>query len=220
MNDDTQSDLEKASERPRSPKEFAEDFAVNLNNVYYWMRRYGLGNRPEGKRSWELAPEDQRKLVELRGESRPRPSAPKRTHESQARGPARRVSESVESIRVKLNVDEQTARLIRLLIEPGARETLLELVGTLCEYKKPFAHLFDHDRLLLMAAKLLGYTRIVALAPPDGYPSLKYIDVGDDDTYTLIYRIPNGLFLIQPASSFVSKDMSELRFYDSLDLAD
>ena len=174
-----------------SPRDFAENHHINVQNVYYWIRKQGYG-RKDGKR-WLLSPEDQQAMLELEAA---RPDGKKFAKQPHSRAIRKRATESVGAIKAKLDVDDRTAKLIRLLIDHGMAEPLFSAFEEITEYRCEYRNTFQHEKVLLLIAKFMGYERLGALTIRDGYPFYKFVEIGNPEQYTVVYNIPNQIYYI------------------------
>ena len=184
-------DSHRLQEVERSPREVSERYGINQHNIYYWMRKYGYGRKRDKR--WWLTPEEQHAICALDEETEYSRRSGK---QPQSRVQRKRATESFYSIKAKLGVEEQTARLIRLLID---REMSAELFGsfeTIAVYNSGYADLFHHERVLLLVAKLMGQDTLGALAVEDGYPFYKFVDTGDREHSTVVYDVRNEVYYI------------------------
>lgn len=190
-----------------TPPEFAQAFGINQQNVYYWIRKHGIGHKDENGR-WQLSADDQRRMLALEEERAP---AKKFAKHPQAKPVRKRATESVDSIRAKLSLDRDTAKLVSLLLTPPSNDVLMDAVERLYASRGPDAATFRHERLLLIVAHVLGRNQLGQLVTHDGPAFFKYIEPDNPSEWTVVYNVRTHVFYLDRVDQILvrSPDLHE-----------
>lgn len=185
----------------RTPPEFAQTFGVNQQNVYYWIRKHGLGHKDESGR-WQLSADDQRRMLALEKKRAP---AKKFAKHPQAKPVRKRATESVDSIRAKLSLDRETAKLVNLLLNSPYNDALMDAVESLYAFRAPDAVTFKHERLLLIVAHVLGKNQLGQLVTHDGPVFFKYVEPDNPGEWTVVYNVWTQVFYVDRVDQILKK---------------
>lgn len=188
-------------------KEFANKYHTSLPNVYYWMKKHGIGKKKN--KHWVLTPEDQKNLADMVGNS----DTPKTVLSQSVR---KRSALSDYILQVKLGVDKHLAQFIRALTEEEITNSVLDWFSKVGKFDKEIEKRFVHEKIMLLIASLIGANGIEAIRVKDGYPIYRYIDFEGKDGTTIVYAIEDSVYYIENPSkilasneySFVDKDLA------------
>lgn len=197
----------------RTPPEFASVYGINQQNVYYWIRRHGLGYK-DSSGHWWLSKEDQERMLQLEEERSPAKKFAKDPHSKNVR---KRATESIDSIMAKLGLEREHAKLFTLLINYPYNEELLSLVESFATFDAPYTSCFEHEKLLLMMGKLLNRHKIGAIAVKDGYPFFKFIEPTEKGGITVVYNVRTQIFYLDSVDKILER--SKELVYQPMELA-
>lgn len=184
-----------------TPHEFAEKYGINQQNVYYWIRKYDLGYKDDSN-YWWLTEEDQERLKELKEARSPAKQFAKEPHGKNTR---KRGTESVDSIRAKLKLTRDDARVMNVLINYPLNEKVYGAITALCDFKEPHKDSFDHEKLLMIMGHILGLPKIGAIAMRDGYPFFKYVVPKRKDDFTVVFNLRTQVFYIDNVEKILER---------------
>lgn len=179
-----------SSEKDLSPKEFARLHNINVQNVYFWIREKDWGYKtPNGR--WMITPEDQRKMIEKDKERSPFKRYAKQPH---SRGKRKRNTESPDSIVSKLDCSRETAQMIHKFIDPEFVDHIIGVIEAVADFKEEYREMKEHDRILLMLAKIMDRSELGVITTHDGYEFFKYVIPEKKDEYTVVYNVRTQVF--------------------------
>lgn len=193
----------KAMDVDLRPAQFADEFGINQQNVYYWIKKHGLGHKDESG-FWWLTPEDQQCMLEFEAQRSPAKKYAKDPHSKNAR---KRATESIDSIQAKLGLDRTQAKIFSMLINYPYNETLMDLVESIYTKDEEDQSSFRHEKLLVLMGKILGRKSLGALTIKDGYPFYKFIEPANPDDFTVVYNIRAQIFYIDNVAKILERSI-------------
>lgn len=180
-------------EKERSPKEFAQLHNINVQNVYFWIKENQDKDWAYKNQSgrWMVTVEGQKGMLEKDKERTPFKRYAKQPH---SKGRRKRNTESPDSIVAKLQCSRQTAQMIHKFIDPEFAEQIIGVIEAVAEFKDEYKDTHEHDRILLMLAKIMGRSELGAITTHDGYEFFKYVVPESAEDYTVVYNIRTQVF--------------------------
>lgn len=192
---------EGAQSEDLTPPEFASRYGINQQNVYYWIRRHSMGYKDKSGHWW-LTKEDQQRMLQLEEERSPAKKFAKDPHSKNVR---KRATESIDSIIAKFSIGREKAKIFNLLINYPFNEELLNLIETFATFDEPYTKCFEHEKLLMMMGKMLGLSKIGAIAIKDGYPFFKFVEPRKKGDLTVVYNVRTQIFYIDSVEKILER---------------
>lgn len=183
----------------RGPTEFAEHYSINQQNIYYWMRVYGIGHKIGTY--WKLDRDEQARLLAIKRASDREKS--KRVGGTATPVIARsRSSASAEAISKAFNCSLEAATQAKLFIDKG-NDPFIETLETVGARRNKGSQVEDLEpenistQRLIYAGLALGIREIRDVTVKDRYSAFRVLVREEKDQPTIVYHLIKDIYFLE-----------------------